>query len=109
MPRPLFRMNNRRMNNTIEKTIIIYDSFTNNSLAINVNPFSTITQFLERYFPEISSHFNIDINNIQLIITNKYDTNKPIVLSYESRSETRLYHILGEELQMNEYCILRKI
>jgi hypothetical protein len=109
MPRPLFRMNNRRMNNTIEQTIIIYDSFANNSLSINVNPFSTITQFIDRHLPEISRHFSIDINNIQLVITNKYDTNKQIILSYENRSETRLYHILGEELQMNEYCILRKL
>ena len=106
MPRPLFRnMNNRRMNNTNEKTIVIHDFIRDKSLFINVNPFNTITQFIEKFIPIISRYFNIELEQLELVITYHYDSNKQSSFTYNTRSETRLYHIFGQELQLNKFHV----
>ena len=102
MPRPLFR---NKMINPISQPIIINDDLKQKMIKIYVNPFYTITQFIEYIIPILSKHFQIDEQVIEIIVTKK--NNIDHILHSKFRSEEKLYNIWGEKLQLVELTIKR--
>jgi hypothetical protein len=83
--------------------------FTTRILQFHVNPFHTVTQFIESIRPALSAHFNINQNDVEIIEGGQYINGNLAEAAPGLLPENRrLRDIWGPELRYLSFYVRRK-
>lgn len=107
MPKPLYRF--KRMIGLRSRQISFKEVFTTRVINVHVNPFHTITQFIETTRPLLAREFGINENEIDIVPAGQYiNGNIPESAPALVPELRRLCDIWGPELKYLAFYIRRK-
>lgn len=109
MPRPLYRYKSSNMFGLLAKPVYFKEVFSTRTIILNINPNLPIDQFIIIVREPLSIHFNISINEIELVLCGQ----DIIGLQAEdapslSPSPVKLRSVWGENLTNLAFYVRRK-